>query len=103
MAAAVASGAAIPRSSVMPTLRPRESYSNPRRSAASPNDPLPYTCCWSTRLSPPFVSMTFASAPMCSSKAELAWKRSAGKTEYSLVSVMCSSFSGTSGVSFPKP
>ena len=73
IAAAVASGAAMPRSSVMPTLRPRESYSSPARTPASPNVPLPYTCSCSTRLSPPFVWMTFASAPTCSSKARLAW------------------------------
>ena len=69
-------------------LRPRESYSNPARTPASPNFPLPYTCSCSTRLSPPFVCTTFASAPTCSSKVKLGRQRSAGKIEYSLVSVL---------------
>ena len=41
IAAAVASGAAMPRSSVMPTLRPRESYSSPARNAGLAELPAP--------------------------------------------------------------
>ena len=84
----MASGAAIPRASVMLGLRPRESYSKPARRPSSPNVPLPYSCCCSTRLSPPFVWTTFASGPTCSSKRFPGWKRRAGKIEYSFVSVL---------------
>ena len=99
----MASGAAIPRASVMVRARPRESNAKPARRATSPNLPVPYCCSCSTRLSPPLVWTTLASGPTCSSKRFPGWKRSAGKIEYSFVSVLYSALSSIVAVSFPKP